>query len=400
MTAYNERALLNAETLNKVKRYIGTSDLSDLKTMSPSVITLDLCWNCNLNCLNCIDTKARDGTTVVHKAQCKNPLKTKKDEKYGGPFLPWSAAKSVIEYASMPTNNVRGLQLMGGETLLYPEIDKFLDLAAEKEVTLELVTNGTLMLYHIETLTRAFSTPNSKIRVSINGWNSYVRRVDCGKIGKNLREQVIEGIRQLVAAFQPNQNPPIFVSTVAFDNALKDLDDIVVNLKSAGINRLLVIRERNAMKKEFIKSKKHTLDRVKNRVEEIIGRYPNFYIGMAENITVTPIPQPKLYTPCPATFLKTLVGADGWLYTCPDHRGCEYARLVNLEEFEFDFAKAWESKKRISGTLSNKPEKNCSSLVCQRYEANIKLWNLRNKAQEIKHEINEIHSRDQASWSV
>lgn len=243
MTSYNERALLNAETLEKVERYIDTSDLSDLQTMSPSVITMDLCWNCNLNCLNCIDTKARDGATVVHKAQCKYPLDPKRDENYDGPFLPWSAAKSVIEYASEPTNNVRGLQLMGGETLLYPEIDKFLDLATEKKVTLELVTNGTLMLHHIKTLTRAFSTPNSKIRISINGWNSYSNRVDRGNKGNDLRKQVIEGIRLLVAEFQPNQNPPIFVSTVAFDHALKDLDDIVENLKIAGINHLLVSRQ-------------------------------------------------------------------------------------------------------------------------------------------------------------
>lgn len=162
----------------------------------------------------------------------------------------------------------------------------------------------------------------------------------------------------------------------------------------------LVIRERNPITKEFIKNEKHTLDNVKKHVEEIRSLNPDFHLGIAENIEVTPIPQSKLYNPCPATFLKTLIGADGWLYTCPDHRGCGYARLLNLEVFGFDFAKAWESKERISGTLSKVPAKNCYSLVCQRYEANMKLWNLRNKAQEIKHEINEIHSRAKEPWSV
>ena len=219
----------------------------------------------------------------------------------------------------------------------------------------------------------------SWLRVSINGWDRYGERVGWPERGDELRDKVIMGLKQLISVLPDDKKDRVFVSTVAFKDALEDLEKIAETLVDIGIRWMVVIRERAPQSKEFIPGQEHIRDVALQKVRELEGRecLSRLQISIADNILVDPVPQVKDYQPCPATILKTLLGADGYLYACTDHRGCKYARLVNLQDYDYDLEAAWRSEERVRAALSYCPSRNCKTIVCQRFEGNTAISMLR-----------------------
>jgi MoaA/NifB/PqqE/SkfB family radical SAM enzyme len=400
-----ERAILNADNLSKIDAFVHAKGVDALGGLRPSLITLDLTWNCNLNCHDCIDSTARDGSTVVLKSQGGNPLEPSR-RRCTGELLEYTAAERILAYAAEPANGVRGIQFMGGETLLYPWIDEILRSCANHRIPVEMVTNGTLIVKHVDALADAFSTPQSAIRISLNGWNSYPARVSCPggtNQGALVRDQVVDGIKKLTAAFRSRgiSPAPVFVSTVAFDSVLPDLRDIGREVADADAAYLVVIRPRNARNKQLLRVPSPS-DQLSAICREITAQakqtHPEFEAFISENLVVEPEPQPKTYQPCPCSLLKAVVGADGWLYMCSDHRGVVEARTVCLKDHGWDFAKAWQSHERVLKTTNFSPLRHCDELLCLRHEANVKLHALRCYVQWYEVSLLEVRARRGEPW--
>ena len=370
------KRMLNRQNVERIAKFATASTVEEWVCIPPSFLTVDLTWNCNYDCQGCIDTKARDGCDVVRKKQGGNPLDPD-PVMCEGPYLQEDIVESIISFVKK--NHLHGVQLMGGETLLHPKIDFVLTILAEHKIPVELVTNGSLIIKHLNSLKRVIEVEGSWLRVSINGWDGYGDRIGWPNNGNELRDNVILGIKQLINILPDDKKDRVFVTTVIFQDALNDLEHIVAALATAGIARMAVIRERSEQSKEFISGQEHirnvTLETIK-RIEEN-KRIPKLKISVADNILVEPAPQDKPYGPCPSIVLKTLIGADGFLYACTDHRGCEYARLVNLGDYSGDLEKAWKATERVTATLKYCPSTHCKSIVCQRYEGNTAISFLR-----------------------
>lgn len=370
------RRMLNRQNLDRIASVARASNIEDWADIPPSFLTVDLTWNCNYDCRGCIDTMARDGQAVVRKRQGGNP--TDPDPVHcEGPYLCQDAVESIVQFVKK--YDLHGVQLMGGETLLHPHIDSFLLILAENTIPAELVSNGSLVPRHLDSLKRMLEVDGSWLRVSINGWDRYGERVGWSERGDELRDKVIMGLKQLISVLPDDKKDRIAVSTVAFKDALEDLEKIAETLADIGIRRMTVIRERAPQSKEFIPGQEHVRDVALQKVRELRGRecFSRLQISIADNILVDPIPQVKDYQPCPATILKTLLGADGYLYACTDHRGCKYARLVNLEDYDYDLEAAWRSEERVRAALSYCPSHSCKTIVCQRFEGNTAISMLR-----------------------
>ena len=370
------RRMLNRGNAERIAKFITASTIADWAAIPPAFITVDMTWNCNYECQGCIDTKAIDGADVVRKRQGDDPLRPV-PARCSGPCLRSEVVQGVVEFVKQ--SHLRGIQLMGGETLLHPKIDDILETISSNGIPVEMVTNGSLISQHLASLARMLAVQGSSLRVSINGWENYGQRVGWPEQGDDLRQNVIEGIRQLLAMVPEDRRHAIYVSTVAFRDALQDLEKIVTGLSQAGVSHMVVIRERAPDEKGFIPGQEAVRDETLERVRRIEASLPDPKpeISIADNILVEPIPQEKFYRPCPSVILKTLLGADGYLYACTDHRGCKYARLVNIADYDDDIQKAWKSEQRITAALNYLPSLHCRRIVCHRYEGNTVLSLLR-----------------------
>jgi MoaA/NifB/PqqE/SkfB family radical SAM enzyme len=369
------RRMLNRANAERIAQLAVASSTDDWAAIAPVFVTLDLTWNCNYDCVDCIDTMARDQSYVVRKRQGGDPL-----EPYPahceGPYLREPVISSVVRFVQK--YGVRGVQVMGGEALMHPDIDAVLAAFAGNNVPVELVSNGSLIAKHIDSLTEMLKVDGSWLRVSINGWNGYGQRVGWPKHGADLRARVIDGLSQLLHRVPADKRDRILVSTVAFEDALRDLHEIADELARIGVPRMAVIRERRPDVKEFVGGQEEIARTVTERTKEIRRRLDKkLRIDIADNIVVEPKAQEKDYCPCPAAILKAVLGADGYLYACTDHRGCRYAQLAALEDYNNDLETAWRSEARIDRALQYAPAQFCTGLVCQRFEGNTAISMLR-----------------------
>ncbi len=400
---YSELAVLNADNLKKIRRFSSAKGPHELAGIAPSLITMDLTWNCNYNCVGCIDSIARDGSQVVRKHQGGDIL-SPNPNCCSGQLLPLEYVQSILAYAANDKNGVRGIQIMGGEALMYPHIDEVLHLCSEKRIRCELVTNGSLIHAHIPSLVKAFSTRGSQLRVSINGLSSYKSRIGSPELVGNPLEQVFSGINELCRAFKARKvdSPPILVTTVAFEDVIDEVPEIAFRVASVGVEQMFIIRPRDAQSKrlpkfapDFRAKLAQVADHATKRAQTVNVRFEAI---LSQNILVEPNSQPKTYQPCPCAFFKALVGADGWLYICSDQRGDKSARSANMATHNGDFKQTWESIERVYKTTGYSPLASCDDLLCLRHEANVKLHALRCYKQWNDVAIMEIRSRQQAPW--
>jgi len=369
--------MLNRDNLVQIVRYAEAEQPSDWRRITPAFLTVDLTWNCNYDCLGCIDTKARDGSHVVHKRQGGDALNPNPSS-FTGPSLQRIHVDSALRFVK--AHGLRGVQVMGGEPLLYPDIDDVLQTFAAERIPMEIVTNGSLIARHVDSLARVLSLEGSWLRVSINGWASYGRRVGRVDQGSELRKQVVEGIRSLLARLPHSAKDRVYVSVVAFKDTVDDLTDIANNIHEAGIRRIHVVRERDAVSKECVPGQEHVGDVISEaagQIRKTLGE--GFGISVTDRLRAEPTPQDKRYAPCPSVMLKTVLGADGWLYACSDHRGCEYARLACIADFSGDVEKTWFSDSRVQAALGYCPASHCADIVCSRFAANLVMSMLRAK---------------------
>ena len=136
------RRMLNSKNLDRITCFAQASTRRDWAGIAPSFLTVDATWNCNYDCRGCIDTTARDGSPVVRKKQGGDPLCVDAGA-CEGPSLSWKALEGVIRFVKEAKLN--GVQLMGGESLLHPQIDPFVEELAHNRVPVEIVTNGSLI---------------------------------------------------------------------------------------------------------------------------------------------------------------------------------------------------------------------------------------------------------------
>jgi len=354
------RRLLNRRNAVTLGAIAGARNLREAAKVPPTYITLDITWACPLSCRDCVDRTSRDGQPVIRTQRCVDPLHpVSKTDRHTQ--LPIEAVRSTVEFAK-----AHGLlvQMMGGETLFHPAIDEVLDCFASNRVPCEIVSNGLLVEAHAEPLVKAITTERSTFRVSFNGWHSLGERMGYPGSSEPIRTQILRGLDALVGGLPEHRRGSVFVTIVAFPDALRDLGEIVSHVAKAGVRQVAIIPQRHPIEKTSIGGHEQGRQVVHNLQKQHSG----VLITCADDVYSMPTAKPT-FSFCPAALLKMIVGADGYLYTCTDHRGSEYARLVHLSDYDWNLEQAWNSEERLRNAFSFSPEFRCCDLDCKRVNA-------------------------------
>jgi len=324
-----------------------------LKGISPTYLNLDITWRCNYDCIGCID-----GGVVGREEIVKD---TSLD-------MDWELTQDLLEYAE--NHDLLGFIVQGGEPLLYPRIDDFLNYCTEKGFILRLVTNGSQILKHSEALISAFQIPKSQIRVSVNADEEHYS--DFTKSKANLKtvlngiEAVVKGGADVVVGsvvFGRNLEAKGFVSNI------EQIESIFNRVSSIGVQVLVLLPGRHPQTKEMIPFEKDELD----ALDSLASRKSTTNVEIGGRFVVErELPardQIKNYFPCPTALLRIVVGSDGRLYHCTEHRGESDAEIGRMSKAN-TFAQVWHSEQRVRRQLHFDPRTHCERITCDRHGIN------------------------------
>ena len=343
MISYKEKAAFAEENSERLTQIIcAERDLEKLSKIPPEFIVMDLTWNCNYNCIACIDKEA------IERKETKT--------------LPVELIEDIFEYSK--AKRVRGIMTMGGEVFLYEAgIRKALEKSIEYQIPLKTVTNGSRLGKFVPEIIKAYKIKGSQLRVSINaGKKNYQRQTG----SKSSFEKIIRTISKITTA-----GTPVIVSTVVFPESSKSaccipnveaLKEIVSACANSGVKTQILLPARNPITK-----KKYSLNREEKQViKELKIAYSDLQIESDDVVSELNRPKQNLeYAPCPSGFLFAQIGSDGSLFKCTDNRGKTNTIIGRIKE-PGDFEKFWHSPERVKAQMDSK----CSNQWCVRYKVN------------------------------
>jgi MoaA/NifB/PqqE/SkfB family radical SAM enzyme len=342
----------NSNRLRLYNLIIANKDPKLLQYIPPAYLNLDITWRCNFNCIGCID-----GGVVGRESNRKLDMD-------------WSMVQDLLKYAK--ENDLRGFIVQGGEPLLYPKIDKFLHACAELNLAVRLVTNGSKIFRHRDAIIAALQHHGSSIRVSINADTAHFPSFTGSKVGL---DKIFAGIKELTGAGATG----VTAGTVVFGKQFEDLgmpsnisqlDEIAARAAAAGIERLFFLPARDPLTKGIKLLTPNELSVLyalrqnwENRMQISLG--DRFYSWFE-----LPSRRHRLdLTPCSIGLLRTVVGSDGKLFICTDHRGEEAAVIGDISQGK-TFAQVWHSEERVMKQIRFSPETHCRNITCDKQHLN------------------------------
>jgi len=342
---YKEQAIFCESNIKRVNQIISSKrEPKRLAEIPPSFIVLDLTWNCNYECLQCVEEEA------VKRGRCEMPN------------MPTILIEDIFDYAYK--YNVRGLMTMGGEPFLNKEgIEKALEKSIQYQIPLKTVTNGSYLGEHIENIVQAYKTSGSILRVSINANKKNYKKQT--RSNTNL-EEILNVIKQITS-----KRTPISVSTVVFpENSKEDgaipninsLDEIIRYCEQAGVQTHILLPAREPV----LKRRYGLSDDEKEKIREIKENNYELNLEMESFSGEERFPNQNLdFNPCPSGFIFTSIGPNGKIYKCTDNRGRESMVLGKIEK-PGDFEKFWHSEQRVRRQIQTQ----CRNSGCSRYKVN------------------------------
>ncbi len=353
---YKEKLFFQKANHDRVAQLIKAGKNVDaLRKISPSYFIINITWRCNSNCLGCIDEVA---------------LQRKMFETKSGLDMSWDICKDILDYAK--ENKVLGAIIQGGEPLLYPYIDKFLHSCVDSGLMLRLVTNGSMIDKHFDSIAEAFNAQRRSVfRVSINAdgahYAQYTRREGA------TFHQILKNIEEL-----SKRNVKVCVSTVYFGRSshtigFRNFDQLwnIINAASkAGADMLLLLPGRAPGSRSSLPLNKSEI----RFIQDIPDNVQGMRICKSDRPIIEegsgPVLQNKDFCPCPTSLLRVVVDPDGTLYACTEHIGDKRAVLGKIDPPAVPFSAVWHSEERVKKHLKFDPRKFCGKITCDRYGTN------------------------------
>ncbi len=361
------KAAFNEANKGRLERIINAKDdMTRLKDASPSFIVMDLTWDCNYECMSCIDARAVKHVKIDSKTgQKKSNGDTCSVE------LPVEIIRDVFDYGK--SHGLRGMMTMGGEVFSYEKgIRAALEKSVEHQIPMKTVTNGSLLGNYVDLVAEAYRIEGSMLRVSINAdRNNY--HLQTGQIDTIL-DDVTKNISRITS-----QGVDMFSSTVVFpksaegsgqESNIDQIENIMDSCEDAGIASSILLpgRDPSLMKRfPYSKKEKEILRKIKAK-----GYAQNLYMNDVLKEDEEIFKQNLNFKPCYAGFLYTLIGSSGNVYICSDHRGNPSAVLGHIEK-PGDFEKFWHSEKRVQAQYDFVPCEKCCQMTCIKYDVNRRL---------------------------
>ena len=278
----------------------------DLDFYGPEVVEFDPTTACNLGCPECIS-----GSLLGNGGFSREAIE--------------SLLNSFVQL------KVKAVVLIGGgEPMMHPMIDEIIQFLHANDIHIGITTNGLF----IEKNLHSIANKVSWLRVSVDAANSDTyRAVRPDKQGKSLFDNLVEQMKLLgsypnrhcrfgysmllLSRFSVNNNIEFTNAEEIFDAAklAKEIGCDYFEVKPTFDSHHFHIEQ----PKELMETAKKLLDKAKAELQD-----DSFSILTATNlfdiIECKPTEQPKEYTSCPVTNLRTLVSPSG-VFPCPYFRG-------------------------------------------------------------------------------
>jgi radical SAM protein with 4Fe4S-binding SPASM domain len=330
-------------------------DPDRLKDIPPIYLNLDMTWRCNYDCIGCIDGG------VVGRDQLLKNSNNQLD-------LDWEVCQDLLRYAK--ENQLLGFIVQGGEPLLYPHIDNFLYACADDNLVVRLVTNGSQITQHSDSLLAVLKHAGASMRVSINAnRENYQRFV---RSGEGNYDEVLKGINTVSA-----RGGKVVVSMVVFGSNfgafsnIEQISNVIRDSASAGATIFILLPGRDPLNKAMLPFEDDEMAILKEIVSGPVEKM-NVFLGgrffLEESNPASE--QNKHYTPCATGLMRIVVGSDGSLYTCTEHRG-EKGAIIGKISPDDPFEKIWHSRERAEKQVAFDPAKKCKRITCDRYGINV-----------------------------
>ncbi len=346
----------------------------DAGAKSPLIVELDTTEVCNLACPGCISEDVVSRNTGFTSERLLN------------------LGKEFVDAG------VKGVILIGGgEPLAHPAVGKLMTLLGENDVHIGITTNGTYIHKYLDIIAKY----SQWTRVSMDAASDVTyKKLRPTKKGTSLFPKVVNNMEELAKVKKGKLGFSFLIRTKAdgfgIESNIDDIYEAAVLAKNIGCDYYEV-----KPSYQFENGKNHFL-RVHSQFDmdharEEIARLSeletdNFKIIKSINLEYSlsgeQHTQPKTYSSCPSTELRTLVTPSG-VYVCPYFRGKERMKVGDIHEQTF--MEMWNSAERKDVMAKLNPSCDCG-MHCIRHETNLELFEMIKKAkleQEIQTTTND-----------
>ncbi len=148
------------------------------------------------------------------------------------PDLPFDEWKKFFDSISDVSPKPK-IILMGGEPLLYKDVDMVIDYLNKCGFYIQIVTNGTLVEKHLETISKC---KNITVTFSIDGIEQIHDRI---RGLKGTFQKAIENIRRLNEIKKKNSNIYIYVNSVLLPDNIDDVDKFMQVIQKENVNQVV-----------------------------------------------------------------------------------------------------------------------------------------------------------------
>lgn len=333
----------------------------DEGTDSPLIVELDTTDVCDLACPGCISED------IINN---KNSFSNERLLELGREFH---------------EAGVKGVVLIGGgEPLAHPAVGQLIKYLGENDIHVGITTNGTLMHRYMDEIAEY----SSWTRVSMDaGTDETFTKLRPTKNGKSKFDKVLSNMRELAKRKKGKLGYSFLLRTKAdlfgIESNIHEIYSAAELAKEIGCDYFEVKPSYSYTNdadhflvqhdKESMQEAKEIIDRLKDLETD------NFKILKSVNLPYSlegkQHIQPKAYTSCPATQLRTLITPTGG-FLCPYFRGKKHRKIGDLKEQTL--TEMWNGKERAKTMEKLNPQVDCT-MHCIRHLSNTEVFNIIDK---------------------
>jgi len=338
------RKLLQSSVVERIRQID-----ADGRSPAPWVVELDPTTACNLACPDCIS-----GSLLNKGGFTRNRLR--------------ELTREIVEAG------VRAVILIGGgEPLAHPETGWVIDYLRKHDVNVGVTTNGILIDRYLDVLAEGTSWVRVSMDAATTETFNYFRP---SPTGKSQFDRIVANMRRFADVKHGKLGYSfLLLSDVDGDGKVKhsNLAEILagaVLAKDIGCD-YFEVKPSYDMGHFLISQPKAELTEARRQIEALKElETERFRILAPVNLKYVlddqPLVQPKEYTRCAVSEMRTLVTPSG-AYVCPYFRGCSDKKIG--DPTAQSFMEMWEGQRRAEVSAGTDPSRDCR-FHCIRHQSN------------------------------
>ena len=324
----------------------------DIGTSNPLVVELDTTEACDLACPGCI---SQDIMVTNNRFSNERLLEIGKEFKEAG-------VKAVV-------------LIGGGEPLAHPAVGELMDYFGKNDIHIGITTNGTFIRKYLDIIAAYASWTRVSVDAASVGLFDTLRP---SKSGKSKFEFIIENMRMLAKVKTGKLGFSYLIQTEAdgpgIQSNVHEIYDAAVLARDIGCDYFEVkpsYQFREGIDHALMQHETSLMDQARDEIARLDELETGDFsilkaINLAYSLDGSEDEQPKNYSRCPATELRTLVCPSG-AFVCPYWRGKDDMKIGNLHTTSF--SDVWHGKQRKQVMDYLDPGEHCQ-FHCLRHDSN------------------------------